>query len=88
MNRFENVLGLAATAECIPGETFSRMEQTYVGDPELRRRMQDNNRYAYLAVLDRLLEANRRGYWDASKEQLQEIQDAYLETEGELEDEV
>ena len=38
-DRFENVLGLAATAGCIPSETFAQMEHTYVSDPELRRRL-------------------------------------------------
>lgn len=85
-DRMENLLGLAATADCIPSDTFSRVEETYVSDPDMRRRMQENNRYAYLSSLERLMEADRRGYWDASPEQRDELREVYLETEGEIED--
>lgn len=85
-DRMENLLGLAATADCIPSETFSQVEKAYVSDPEMRRRMQDNNRYAYLSSMERLMEADRRGYWDATPEQREELRDVYLETEGEIED--
>lgn len=84
--RFENLVGLAATAECIPSEIFSQVDETYVSDPEMRQRMRDNNRYAYLSAMERLMEAERRGYWDATPEQLAELREVYLETEGEMED--
>lgn len=85
-SRMENLVGLAATADCIPSETFSQVDETYVSNPEMRKRMQDNNRYAYLDTMERLMEADRRGYWDATPEQRKELQEVYLETEGEIED--
>lgn len=84
--RFENVLGLAATAEVISGASFDRLHSTYVADPDLRRRMQKNNRYAYLELLEKLLESSRRGFWEATDQQLDELTRAYLETEGAVED--
>lgn len=84
--RFENVLGLAATADAVSSATFDRLHSTYVEDPVLRRRMQENNRYAYLEMLEKLLESSRRGYWKATEKQLEELTNVYLETEGNVED--
>lgn len=86
--RFENVLGLAATAEAVSSATFDRLHSTYVEDAALRRRMQENNRFAYLELLEKLLESSRRGYWEATDRQLDELTRAYLETEGNVEDEM
>lgn len=84
--RFENVLGLAATAQAVSSAAFDRLHSTYVADPVLRRRMRENNRYAYLELLEKLLESSRRGYWKATDEQLNTLTRAYLETEGDAED--
>lgn len=83
--RFENVIGLAATTNRIESRVFSDLEKCYVEDEKLKKRMQESNRFAYLNMLNRLAEANNRGYWQATPEELSALQDAYLETEGELE---
>lgn len=83
--RFENVMGFAATTDRIESRVFSDMEKRYVEDEELRHRMQKSNRWAYVKVLERLMEAGNRGYWDASEEELSQVRHAYLETEGEIE---
>jgi len=48
----------------------------------------DHNPHALEEVARRLLEANRRGMWDADEETIQELRSIYLELEGTLEDEV
>lgn len=83
--RFENVIGLTASTSQIDSETFSELEACYVGNAELRSRMQESNRWAYLNLLKRLAEAKNRGYWQADDEELEELQNAYLETEGQIE---
>lgn len=85
-DRFENVLGLAATARAVSSVSFDSLYSVYVADPELCRRMRENNRYAYMELLEKLLESNRRGFWRASEQQLDELTRAYLETEGTVED--
>lgn len=84
--RFENVIGLAATTNGIESRTFSDLEKCYVEDEGLRERMQKSNRFAYLNLLNRLAEANNRGYWKATEQELAALQGAYLETESELEE--
>lgn len=48
--------------------------------------MQESNRWAYLKMMERLMEARNRGYYQASEEELAQIQEAYLEAEGEAEE--
>ncbi len=84
--RFENVMGFAATTEAVPSELFSRMTQCYAADQELRSRMQSSNPWAYMNMMERLMEASNRGYFDATEEELETIRGAYLEAEGEAEE--
>ena len=83
--RFENVLGFSAATGEVGSETFSRMEACYVGDRRRQEQLRSANRYAYISMLERLMEANHRGYWDATDEELAEVRQAYLKTEGEAE---
>jgi len=36
--------------------------------------------------MERLFEAEERGYWDATEDELEELRSAYLEAEGDIED--
>jgi len=47
-----------------------------------------NNPYATREILERLLEANRRGYWKADEDRIGKIEEKYLELDGMLEEEV
>ena len=84
--RFENVMGFASTTDAVQSDTFSRLTACYAGDEKLRHRMQESNRWAYLKMMERLMEARNRGYYQASEEELAQIQEAYLEAEGEAEE--
>ena len=86
-DRFENVLGLAATTNAVANWTFSGMHQTYVADPVMRQRLTENNRWAYYAMLERLLECHKRGYWQPAEAELAELRQAFLQLEGDIEDE-
>ena len=83
--RFENTLGFAAFTGAVKSDTFSRMEKTFVSDRKRMEQLKAANRWAFLGMLERLMEAYNRGYWDASGEELSEVRSAYLETEGETE---
>lgn len=86
-DRFENVLGLAATTNQVDNWIFSSMHQTYVADETLRQKMTENNRWAYYSMLERLMECNKRGYWAATEAELQELRQVYLTLEGDIEEE-
>ena len=41
--------------------------------------------WAMHSIVERLLEANQRGMWNASAEQIEKLKDIYLQMEGTLE---
>lgn len=86
--RFENVLGLAATTNKVDNWIFSSMNSVYVEDKNLRKAMIENNKWAYFNMVERLMECNKRGYWKASEEELKSLRQVYLEIEGHIEEEL
>lgn len=86
-DRFENVLGLAATTGGVETGVFKDMFDCYVRDEEMRKRMQENNNWAYISMLERLFEAQSRSYWDATDEELSLLRDIYERSEEIAEDE-
>lgn len=86
--RFQNVLGLAATTNKVENWVFGSLHETYVEDEKMREKLKENNKWAYHSMLETLLECNQRGYWEATEEELVQLKQAYLEIEGSIEEEV
>lgn len=86
--RFENVMGLAATTGDVDEWIYDALDETYVSDPEMRQRMIANNPHAYRQILEQLAEYHARGYWQATEEQLEEIREIYLDLENNLEESI
>ncbi|MFE5321742.1 cobaltochelatase subunit CobN [Paenibacillus sp. NPDC056579] len=84
--RFEYVLGLAATTGKVEPWVFDKLYDVYVEDPKRSRQMEENNRWAYHAMIETLLESHQRGYWQPSIDALNRLRQKYLELEGDLEE--
>ena len=52
----------------------------------MRRRLEENNKFAAVEIMERLFEAKKRGYWKATEEELEKMRKAYLEMEGDIEE--
>ena len=48
----------------------------------MRRRMLENNPYAEAELAQKLGEAIRRGYWQPTDEEQQQLREAYMEIEA------
>ncbi|OMF49403.1 magnesium chelatase [Paenibacillus rhizosphaerae] len=83
--RFEYVLGLAATTGMVDTWVFDQMHEVYVANAERSRQMQENNPWAYHALMETLLESHQRGYWQPAPEKLDQLREKYVEVEGDLE---
>ena len=57
------------------------MLKCYVEDADMQRRMRENNNWAYMSMLERLSEANSRGYWNADEKELEILRNAYEKSE-------
>lgn len=86
--RFENIMGLAATTNSVEQWIYDDMYKCYVQDKELSQKLKENNPYAYMDILEQMVEYETRSYWKASKEQIKKIKEKYLEVEDEIEDRI
>lgn len=84
--RFEYVLGLAATTGKVETWVFDQLYDVYIADEEMSREMRDNNRWAYHAMMETLLESHQRGYWQPEETVIDRLRQKYMELEGDLED--
>jgi cobaltochelatase CobN len=84
--RFENVMGLAATTNSVEPWIYDDLHTRYIEDEEMRRRLKENNPHAYLAIIEQMMEYHRRGYWEATEEQLEKLKEVFLELEGDIEE--
>ncbi|HKK92043.1 MAG TPA: cobaltochelatase subunit CobN, partial [Longimicrobiales bacterium] len=83
--RVTTTLGWSATADAVQGWVYEGIGETYVLDPEMRRRMAQLNPDAASRMAGRLLEACDRGFWTPDEDTLAALQDAADELEDRLE---
>jgi len=85
-DRVENLVGLSATTGRVEGWIFSAVKETLLDDREMFEKLKKNNIYAVGDIIQRLFEAHKRGYWEASDAELDTLRQMYLELEGDIED--
>ncbi|MEM3594820.1 MAG: cobaltochelatase subunit CobN, partial [Candidatus Jordarchaeaceae archaeon] len=85
-DRVEYLLGFAATTNRVDNWIWSKIAEDYLFNEEMRKRLQENNKWALHEMIGRLLEANQRGYWQATQEELDKLRQLFLEIEGEIEE--
>jgi len=85
-DRLENTLGLAATTNAVPNWIWSSIAERFVFDKEMQKRLEENNKFAAVEIMERLFEAEKRGYWKATEEELEKMRKAYLAMEGDIEE--
>ncbi|MDT4997388.1 MAG: cobaltochelatase CobN, partial [Pseudonocardiales bacterium] len=66
---------------------YEKLTQEYVLDADTRAFFEKSNPWALHGITERLLEAAERKLWDSpDPELLDQLRQAYLDTEGDLED--
>ncbi len=86
--RMENLIGLSATTHSVDNTIWDDANRTFALDEEMRRLLQENNPYALLEIMERLLEAEARGYWEPDPDEFDQLKEAYLQAEGAVEEQV
>jgi cobaltochelatase CobN len=81
------LFGYDATAGVVADWMYERLAHEYVLDPHTRKFLEQSNPWALHGIAERLLEAANRQMWAAPEPgTLAALQQAYLDTEGDLED--
>jgi cobaltochelatase CobN len=80
------LFGYDATTGVVADWMYEKLTESYVLDPENRAFLEQANPWALHGIAERLLEAVDRGMWAApDPDLLAQLQQAYLDTEGDLE---
>jgi cobaltochelatase CobN len=81
------LFGFDATAGVVTDWMYEQLAASYVLDPENQKFMQESNPWALHGITERLLEAADRKLWESpSPDTLTALQEVFLATEGDLED--
>jgi len=83
--RLRNTMGWSATAGEVDNFVFEDANGVFMEDEEMQQRLLDTNPNAFRDMVTTFLEANGRGYWDTSDENIERLQELYAEVEDRIE---
>lgn len=80
------VFGWDSTTSIIEDWMYDEITENFIENKEVKEWIEEENYNALYNITERLLEANKRGQWKASKDKLASLQKIYMNMEGRLED--
>jgi len=84
-NHVSNTFGWSATADAVDDWIYTEVAETFVLDEAMLDRLRGLNPHSAHSLVQRLLEANGRGYWDADPSALEKLRDINRSLEDQLE---
>jgi magnesium chelatase subunit H len=84
-NHVSNTFGWSATADAVDDWIYSEVANTFVFDESMLERLKDLNPHSVHALVQRLLEANGRGYWETDEDVLERLREISRNLEDQLE---
>ena len=64
---------------------YEDANDVFIKDPDMQKRLLDLNPNAFRDMVTTFLEANGRGYWDTSEENLDRLRQLYQEVDDKIE---
>ena len=83
--RLRNTMGWSATAGAVDNFVYEDANDIFIADPEMQKRLMETNPNAFRDMVTTFLEANGRGYWDTSEENLDRLRELYAEVDDKIE---
>merc|ERR1719161_980197 len=83
--RLRNTMGWSATAGAVDNFVYEDANDIFIADPETQKRLLDTNPNAFRDMITTFLEANGRGYWETSEENLDRLRELYAEVDDKIE---
>ena len=84
-NHVSNTFGWSATADAVDDWIYTEVANTFVLDETMLERLRELNPHSAHSLVQRLLEANGRGYWEADESALEKLRDISRSLEDQLE---
>jgi magnesium chelatase subunit H len=83
--RLVNTMGWSATADAVDNWVYEDTNTTFFKDEDMCKRLMNLNPNSFRKMVTTLLEANGRGYWETSEENLDRLRELYQEVEDRIE---
>jgi magnesium chelatase subunit H len=83
--RLVHTMGWSATAGAVDNWVYEDANDTFIKDEAMRNRLLNMNPNSFRKMVTTFLEANGRGYWETSEENLQLLRELYQEVEDRIE---
>ncbi|MFL0792182.1 MAG: magnesium chelatase subunit H [Prochlorococcus sp.] len=83
--RLNFTLGWSASSGQVDNFVYEEANETFINDPEMRKRLLELNPHSFRRIVSTLLEVNGRGYWETSDENIEQLQELYKEVEDRIE---
>merc|ERR1711865_776715 len=71
--RLNNTLGWSATSGQVDNWVYEDANNVYMADPEMQKRLMETNPNSFRKMVANFLEANGRGYWETSEENIERL---------------
>jgi magnesium chelatase subunit H len=84
-NHVSNTFGWSATADAVDDWIYTEVANTFLLDETMLERLRDLNPHSAHSLVQRLLEAHGRGYWEADESALDKLRDISRSLEDQLE---
>ncbi len=83
--RLRNTMGWSATAGEVDNFIYEDANSVFIADEDMRKRLLETNPNAFRDMITTFLEANGRGYWSTSEENLDRLRELYQDVEDRIE---
>ena len=83
--RLTNTLGWSATSGSVDNWVYEEANDTFINDEAMQKRLMETNPNSFRKLVSTFLEANGRGYWETSEENLEKLRTLYMEVEDKIE---
>ncbi|XP_027175365.1 magnesium-chelatase subunit ChlH, chloroplastic [Coffea eugenioides] len=83
--RLTNTVGWSATSGQVDNWVYEEANTTFIEDQEMLNRLMSTNPNSFRKLVQTFLEANGRGYWETSEENIERLRQLYSEVEDKIE---
>ncbi|KAJ7564346.1 hypothetical protein O6H91_02G013900 [Diphasiastrum complanatum] len=83
--RLTNTMGWSATSGQVDNWVYEEANSTFIEDEAMQKRLLETNPNSFRKLVATFLEANGRGYWETSEENLEKLRQLYAEVEDRIE---
>ncbi|KAL8162953.1 hypothetical protein V2J09_014442 [Rumex salicifolius] len=83
--RLTNTVGWSATSGQVDNWVYEEANTTFIQDEEMLNRLMNSNPNSFRKLIQTFLEANGRGYWETSEDNIERLRQLYSEIEDKIE---